>query len=172
MTYGGYAHFDTAEFNDWIGETGSPVDRGGFERARKNIRSLGTPEAEARHKQQTGFAGRGLSLPKGAFQHQSFGVFIASCERADLRHLPQGVGVYADNGNRVVPVSGGRGAGNRSAVIDELVDAVRGVRPAVHDGAWAKATLEVCLAVLDSGRRRLEVSLRHQVGLDRGPARP
>ena len=34
--------------------------------------------------------------------------------------------------------------------------------PLVHSGEWGKATLEVCLAVLQSARERREVTLAHQ----------
>jgi phthalate 4,5-cis-dihydrodiol dehydrogenase len=33
----------------------------------------------------------------------------------------------------------------------------------VHDGRWAKATMEVCLAMLESAETRREVMLEHQV---------
>jgi len=38
-------------------------------------------------------------------------------------------------------------------------------RPPLHDGTWAMATLEVCLAILQSARDRRDITLRHQVGL-------
>ena len=48
-------------------------------------------------------------------------------------------------------------------MIDELYDAVvRGIAP-LHDGAWAMATLEVCLAMLRSAREGREIALEHQV---------
>jgi phthalate 4,5-cis-dihydrodiol dehydrogenase len=46
----------------------------------------------------------------------------------------------------------------RFEVIDELVGAVNGVRP-LHDGQWARATLQVCLALLASGREQRDVEL-------------
>jgi phthalate 4,5-cis-dihydrodiol dehydrogenase len=52
-------------------------------------------------------------------------------------------------------------------VIDELYAAVVERRPPVHGGAWALATLEVCLAMLQSAREDREVLLRRQVGLPR-----
>jgi phthalate 4,5-cis-dihydrodiol dehydrogenase len=33
---------------------------------------------------------------------------------------------------------------------------------ASHDGRWGKATVEVCLAILESARQRCEVYLSHQ----------
>jgi phthalate 4,5-cis-dihydrodiol dehydrogenase len=49
----------------------------------------------------------------------------------------------------------------RGEVIDELYQAVvHGIAP-VHDGAWAMATLEVLLAMLQSARQGCDVHLRH-----------
>jgi phthalate 4,5-cis-dihydrodiol dehydrogenase len=36
-------------------------------------------------------------------------------------------------------------------------------RPVVYDGRWAKATMEVCLAMLQSARERREIPLYHQI---------
>jgi phthalate 4,5-cis-dihydrodiol dehydrogenase len=41
---------------------------------------------------------------------------------------------------------------------------VGGRRP-LHDGEWSRATLEVCLAILESSRRQSEMPLRFQTGL-------
>jgi hypothetical protein len=47
----------------------------------------------------------------------------------------------------------------------ELEDfaAVTENRPVPHDGKWGKATLEVCLAIIQSSRDGREVSLSYQV---------
>jgi phthalate 4,5-cis-dihydrodiol dehydrogenase len=94
--------------------------------------------------------------------HQHFGLFVASCERADLRPLPDGVMIYGDSEPRldktpvrVVP---------RAEVIDELYNACIGVRNPLHSGEWAMATLEACLALLQSARENREIVLSHQVG--------
>jgi phthalate 4,5-cis-dihydrodiol dehydrogenase len=55
-------------------------------------------------------------------------------------------------------------------VIDEFYDAVVDGKPPLHDGEWSRATLEVCLAILESSQSQAEITLRHQVGL-RGVAR-
>ena len=49
--------------------------------------------------------------------------------------------------------------------IDELCGAVESGVPALHDGRWARATLAVCRALLDSARSGRDVALAHQVGL-------
>jgi phthalate 4,5-cis-dihydrodiol dehydrogenase len=51
----------------------------------------------------------------------------------------------------------------RAEVIDELYDAVVNSHAPLHDGAWATATLEVCLALLTSAREGRDVPLTHQV---------
>jgi phthalate 4,5-cis-dihydrodiol dehydrogenase len=54
-------------------------------------------------------------------------------------------------------------------MIAELYDAVVNGTPALHTARWAKATLEVSLAVLESSRTRQEVQLEYQVPtLDQG----
>jgi phthalate 4,5-cis-dihydrodiol dehydrogenase len=88
---------------------------------------------------------------------------LVSCERADLRAMPNGVMIYEKGAARLdelpppsVP---------RSEVIDELYRAaVDGIAPR-HDGPWAMATLEVLLGMLRSAREGGDVSLSHQVGL-------
>ena len=50
-------------------------------------------------------------------------------------------------------------------MIDELYAAVVNGKPPLHSGAWAMATLEVCLAILRSARERTEISLETQTGL-------
>ena len=95
--------------------------------------------------------------------HEHFGLIIVSCERADLRPLADGVMVYRNGGARrdALPAP----AIPRAEVIDELYRAVVHGEPPLHDGAWAMATLEVCLAILQSARDGGEVTLHHQVGL-------
>ncbi len=45
----------------------------------------------------------------------------------------------------------------------EIYEAVVNDRPVFHDGRWGEATLEVCLAILESARQRKELILSHQV---------
>ena len=42
-------------------------------------------------------------------------------------------------------------------------DAVVEHRPIAHSGPWGMATLEVCLAIMQSARERKEIYLQHQV---------
>jgi phthalate 4,5-cis-dihydrodiol dehydrogenase len=47
----------------------------------------------------------------------------------------------------------------RQEVIDELYGAVAEGRAPLHSGEWAMATLEVCLAILQSSREGKEILL-------------
>jgi hypothetical protein len=50
----------------------------------------------------------------------------------------------------------------RMAELDEMYEAVTQNRPVRHDGRWGMATLEVVLAIMQSGRERREIVLSHQ----------
>ena len=160
LTYNGYGNFDSDEFQGWVGEMGqaktpyaaAPRPRfanAGEETAFKNARNYGGPEYRA---------------PAGqAPLHQHFGTLLVSCERADLRAMPNGVMIYQNGAARLDAVP--PPTVPRAEVIDELYQAVvNGVAP-LHDGAWAMATLEAVLAILTSAREDRDVVLTHQVGL-------
>lgn len=159
LTYSGYGNFDSDEFEGWIGEMGQkkvpyagrPPHRFANERdevAIKNARNYGGPEF--RRAENRGVA------------HQHFGTLLVSCERGDLRALPNGVMIYQNGSARIDALPAPKIP--RLKVIDELYDAVIRGRAPLHDGAWAMATLEVLLAILQSAREGREVRLRHQVG--------
>jgi hypothetical protein len=83
-----------------------------------------------------------------------------SCERGNIRQSPDGLYVYDDEGQHEVPVAGDGATG--STELRELYDAITTGAPISHDGRWGMATLEVCLAILQSGRERREIMLSHQ----------
>jgi phthalate 4,5-cis-dihydrodiol dehydrogenase len=45
-------------------------------------------------------------------------------------------------------------------VIDELFGALREGKRPLHDGPWARATLQVCLALLRSAQEQRDVEIR------------
>jgi len=158
LTYSGYGHFDSDEFQGWIGEMGQAKTAGASPR-----RFADAAEEEAFKAART-YGGAGWQPPAPqTLAHQHFGTVIVSCERADLRPLPNGVVIYDDAGARLdeLPLP----AVPRSEVIDELYAAVVHGKPPRHDGRWGLATLEVCLAMLQSAREGREVALQHQVAL-------
>ena len=93
--------------------------------------------------------------------HQHFGHLLVSCERGDIKPGPRTVTVYGDHERSVEALPAPLIP--RVDVIDELCAAViHGTTP-LHNGAWSMATLEVCLAMIESARSGREVTLQYQV---------
>jgi len=90
-----------------------------------------------------------------------FGFTLVSCERGDIRQTPDGLFIYGETEKREITLPSGRRG--REAEIEELYEAVVHNRPVFHDGRWGEATLEVCLAMLESTEQRKEIFLSHQV---------
>ena len=82
--------------------------------------------------------------------------------------MPEGLAVYTAEGVKTIPVSSTRTP--RERVLDEFHDAITGTRPALHGGPWALASLELCLATMESARLGREVVLAHQVPVPRAGA--
>jgi phthalate 4,5-cis-dihydrodiol dehydrogenase len=74
-----------------------------------------------------------------------------------VRPLPSGVVVYGDREQRVEPLPAP--SIPRVEVVDELYAAVVEGKAPRHDGEWAMATMEVCLAMLRSAREQREIAL-------------
>ena len=89
--------------------------------------------------------------------HQHFGPVIVCCAHAEVRPLPDAVWVYSDAARERHALE--RPAVPRFEVVDELVGAVRHRHPPLHDGAWGRTTLQICLAMLASARGQRDVEL-------------
>jgi len=164
LTYSGYAHFDTDEFQGWSGELGQKRDANtSYGRARQALRQAKTQaeEIEMKGRRAYGPAGRDAFRMDGDASHNHFGLVVVSCERADLRPLPHAVVVYGDEARRVEELPPPKIP--RAEVVDELYDAVVLGRPPLHSGEWGLATLEICLAILASAESGREIELQHQV---------
>jgi phthalate 4,5-cis-dihydrodiol dehydrogenase len=156
LVYSGYAHFDSDEFMGWIGEMGRRKDPSAYGAARKALAS----SDEQALKNARNYGGSEFIAPARSEFHQHFGPVVVSCDRADLRPLPDRVEICGDTGRRSVALASP--GIPRVEVIDELYAAVVEGRQPVHDGEWAAATLEICLAILRSGRESREISLTSQ----------
>jgi phthalate 4,5-cis-dihydrodiol dehydrogenase len=159
VTYSGYGHFDSDEWCGWTGEMGnrkSPTEYGG---ARRRLLQVGNASEEARLKNESTYGGPAYQPPTqaAAASYQHFGPVLVSCDGADLRPVPDGVWVYGHEAKRhdLLPLP----SVPRSEVIDELDAALRKNVAPLHDGPWARATLAVCLALLQSARENREVEL-------------
>tara|TARA_R110002110_G_scaffold269682_2_gene485334 strand:+ start:4335 stop:5528 length:1194 start_codon:yes stop_codon:yes gene_type:complete len=161
IVYSGYDYFDSDEFHGWVGELGDLREPGGHGAARAAIRGVSSQKAETALKGSRAYSGK---PPTGTpHQHPHCGVTIVSCAGGDMRSTPNGVAVYGRQGLVDLPIPPGRAFPDKTAVIDELCDAVINDREPVRNGRWGKATMEASLAVLTSAQTRQEVVLSHQV---------
>ncbi len=158
LTYSGYGHFDSDEFQGWIGEMGQQkTPYAGASRPR-----FSSTEDETAFKNARNYGGRDYRpSATQAAAHQHFGILLVSCERGDLRALPNGVMIYQGGAARLEELP--PPSVPRAEVIDELYRAVVHGEAPLHDGAWAMATLEVLLGILRSAREGCDVTLKHQV---------
>ncbi|GAB3626209.1 Putative 4,5-dihydroxyphthalate dehydrogenase [Pandoraea terrae] len=162
LSYNGYGHFNSDEWTGWIGEMGERTSPDGYGAARRRLATLASMDGEAKLKSAGTYGGSAYKPPSAAEDepprlHQHFGPVIVSCERADLRPLPDSIVVYGDQQRETLPLPSP--AVPRAEVIDELYGAVVDGQVPLHDGEWAKGTLEICLAILKSNEAGADVML-------------
>lgn len=183
LSYSGYGHFDSDEWCDGHGELGRPKGPAQHGQARRRLAAISSAQAEAQLKGEatyggpayrafdaskastatraaeaaTGVEAVGSSASAAPLSHQHFGPLIVSCERGAVRPMADALWVYGDfeRERRPLPPP----AVPRAEVIDELFQAIRQGQPPLHDGPWARATIEVCLALLRSAQIQGDVLL-------------
>ncbi len=161
-SFNGYGNFDVRELTWGIGEGGrvqpeaamlGPKPRGTGPIPADEFYALPQYSIEAFER-------------RGDHKQDFFGLTIVSCERGDVRQSPDGVYVYTERGREEVPITGRE---LRAGEVQALVDAVRENRPAFPDARWSRATLEACIAIIESSRERREIMMQYQVP---SPLRP
>lgn len=169
ITHNGYGYFMGAEMVQWghANQRYTPEQR---VQVRREMRT-GTRN-EAQDKQDLRIGG---AIWQDVFKQEyrdpwvpeDLGIVLVSGERGDLRHSKYGIYIYDDEGQHDVELKPDRAMGpaQRRAELEELYDAVVHGKPLWHDGRWGMATLEVCLAIIESARERKEVMLSHQMPL-------
>lgn len=162
LSYSGYGHFNSDEWTGWIGEMGDRTHADAYGSARRRLAALASSNDEATLKATGTYGGSAYKPPSAAADepprfHQHFGPVIVSCERADLRPLPDSIVVYGDRRCETLPLPAPTVP--RAEVLDELYAAVIEGQAPVHDGEWAKGTLEICLAILKSSETGADVLL-------------
>jgi phthalate 4,5-cis-dihydrodiol dehydrogenase len=167
-TYSGYGHYDSDVLMGNIGELGQAKSPEAYGSARKRLASLsGVNNAaeETRLKAARNYGGKLYTAPtmQPATAHQHFGYIIVSCEKADLRPTASGVEIFADSAQHLDSLS--PPLVPRSEVIDELCAAALHGQAPTHSGEWARATTEVCLALIDAAGSGPPRGLRYQVAL-------
>ncbi len=153
--YNGYGHLPGAELCFDVGEWGQP-------QRSQDRASVPRPPAPRHDDEIAAKRHRARSaIPTAALFQPFFGLTIVSCDHGDMRQSPHGLYLYTSKGREeiVLPPD----CNPRSLVLDEFAAAILDNAPAVHDGRWGLATLEVCAAVLSSSQSGREVELTHQV---------
>jgi predicted dehydrogenase len=161
VLYDGYGYLRGWEMVPW-GET--PQRQASTEASfayRRRLRGGMSDEEDARELLRYGGRPQG-SGPAGdpSWVPSDSGLLVASCELGDIRQSPTGLYVYDDEGKHDEPLPAGANA--RANEVAELRNAIAG-RPVFRDGRWGMATLEVVLAILQSGAEHREIVLEHQV---------
>jgi phthalate 4,5-cis-dihydrodiol dehydrogenase len=160
LVYAGYDFFDSDELHFWLSERGAHklADRHG---AARRSRAAGA-ETEARLRIEQFAYG---ADPAPAPTHQPhFGLMIVTCARGEMRASADGLFIYDETGKREIALPESVALPGRSEVLDDMIAAIRTGCKLRHDGRWAKANVEVTLALLQSARERREITLRHQAG--------
>ncbi|WP_454830247.1 Gfo/Idh/MocA family oxidoreductase [Paraburkholderia xenovorans] len=150
--YNGYGRFASTELVGGVGEWGFDAPA----HAPARSRMAAAPEDELRAKQ----ARAKHAIPGRAPHQPHFGLTLVSCERGEIRQSPDGLFVYTDEGMSSLKLR--TDTSPRERVIAEFYDAMTGRRPALHDGRWGLANLEICLAALQSSRNGCDILLTHQ----------
>src|SRR5215813_6204645 len=158
----GYDHFDSRE----LVQREFSVDSAKYAKARRELREAPDADWEERAAREERYGGARTGSepqpPRPSLGWIMGGPLIASFDRADVRMTPGGLTVYGDDELREIKLGVG-GEDGRDGRINTFYDAIVSDRPLPADGAWGMATLEVLLAIEESGRTRKEVFLRHQV---------
>lgn len=169
MTLSSYGYFDTAELTWGMSEGGtSRPEASLFGPRNKNLRTMtneekyaisgySTEDLEQRLTMATTGRRRGLDF---------FGLTVVSCEKGDIRQSPEGLYVYTEDGREELPIPADLPP---SGELVELAGAVLDGRKPLLDADWARASIEVCTAMLQSSKERREIPLSHQVP---SPVRP
>jgi Oxidoreductase family, NAD-binding Rossmann fold/GFO/IDH/MocA C-terminal domain len=160
----GYDHFDSREFVQR-----EPVDPANHAKARRELRAAPDIDWEARAAREERYGGARTSTrgnePQVAQPPLGWimgGPLIASFDKGDVRMTPGGLTVYGEDELHEIKL-GVKGEDGRDGRINTFYNAIVRNRPLPADGAWGMATLEVILAIEESGRTRKEIFLRHQV---------
>jgi len=158
--YSGYDRFPSYELTFGVMESGEVATADTYGEAAKRLMARRSSIDEVAVKNSQGYTG--LTSDFENKSHQGFfGLTLVSCARGDIRQSPDGLTIYGESVKEEVTFP--MVESPRDVVAREFYDCVLADQVTVHDGRWGLATLEVCLAVLESARTRKEVYLSHQV---------
>lgn len=165
LCYSGYAHFDSDVWMGERGELGASTQGRQFATARQRLMGLSRAE-EAQLKSLRAYGSATAPNPNAAQEqqsHQHFGPLIISCEHASLRPTPLGLHVDSDVGTAFEPWQPPDWP--RKEVVDELCMALVEGKPTLHQGRWARATVAVQSAIIESSRLHAVIQPAYQVAV-------
>ena len=156
--YSGYDHFDSDEMNGWVSSTGrKKTPRHG--QARAALSAVTGEDARGPHASAALRLRRRREVPAGRARASGplriAGRHVREGRRADDTGRHRDLYRRRRARGRAAPAT----ANGRTCVVDELCEAVLDGVPAVHDGRFARGTVEACLAIQASARQRREVFL-------------
>lgn len=154
--YNGYGNFSSMDLCSDVSEWGFMQPPASRPVTRRPVPGA-TAEDELRAKQLRAKT----AIPGSAPYQPFFGLTLVSCERGEIRQSPQGLYVGSSEGQReiVLPTH----LSPRDLVMAEFHEAITGLAPALHDGRWGRANLEVCVAAIASSDAGAAVTLAYQV---------
>ncbi len=163
IDFNGLGHFDIAELTWGIGEGGGIHSEADMTGPRLKPTGPVTPEERyAMPMYQFGSAGRQGEQQRLAKNQDFFGITIVSCERGDIRQSPEGLYVYTEDGREEVEVEPDINTRGFTE-LRELSAALEENRPVFPNHLWGRASLEACVAMIESSRQQKELELQYQV---------
>ena len=155
--FNGYGFFDIAELTWGIGEGGKRLAEEDTGQHAPGQRLKGAVDMDYKYAHPRTTEERAT---RERSSQSFFGITVVACEHGIIRQSPNGLFVYSEKGKEEIPCAKDEG---RAAELKSLQTAIEENRAPFLDGRWGKATLEVCLAMLQSSRERREIALKHQV---------
>jgi phthalate 4,5-cis-dihydrodiol dehydrogenase len=159
LIYDGYGYFDDRELIE--GDIFSGVRQLGPGQRLRQARAEGKLNKDSSRSGVAFDIERGDRDPAKKPRQPFFGLTLVSCERGALRQSAEGIFIYDEQGRSEVPCPDWHGP--LKVELEDFYSSVTENRPVAHDGKWGKATLEVCLAILQSSRDQQEYRMVHQV---------
>ncbi len=156
LVYNSYAHFDTAELTEWIGEGPRGPERNAG--ARQRLAQISVDGEE--QSKETWRYGSGRDVPASrTLTH--FGLTVVSGEAGDIRQSPTGLYIYGNDGKREIAVEPATNQSN--GALENMYEVLHESGKVLRSGRWGQATTEVLLAIMQSAKERREIRLHHQV---------
>lgn len=159
LCFNGYGYFDVSELTWDIGEGGfKQTGARRFPSGKPRLKGPTDPKGKTRGAEERKVKPTEAKTSE-RFQ-PFFGLTVVACERGVIRQSPHGLYVYTEAGREGVLCPPRRG---RDAELRELGDAIAQRRDPFPDGRWGKATLEVCLAIMECSRDGKPRGMQFQV---------